>query len=196
MGAYERRDFAAASDAFARGYEIDAAPVFLYTRAQAVRYLGDCRLAVELYDRYLETDPPPSQRDAALQYRAKCSPESPPPRAETTVAPPSPRTMQSTALESSPPPSDLRAVKRRQLDVGLLATGVVVSVGGIALVGVGARAAVVQDSVRVYDEFRDLERTKRLFLAVGVPTLTIGLAAVIVAAVRVHRWRAAGDIAR
>src|SRR5688572_23853936 len=138
MSAYDRREFAAASDAFARGYEIDGAPVFLYTRAQALRYLGDCDLAVELYDRYLETDPPPSQRDAALGYRAKCEPDSPPPADEPTASmPPPPRVIEAPAVQE---PVDVRPVAKRQLDVGLLATGVVVSVGGIALVGVGARA--------------------------------------------------------
>src|SRR5688500_7808596 len=63
--AYARGDFTGAIAAFERGYAIDPAPVFLYAWAQAARYAGDCVAALDLYDRFLESDPPASQRTAA-----------------------------------------------------------------------------------------------------------------------------------
>ena len=190
MAAYERRDFEAASALFARGYEVDGAAVFLYTRAQAARYLGDCDLAVELYDAYLETDPEPAQREAALEYRDKCEPSPPQPK---VVAPPPARAAGSQPAArptaTVPPAVDEPEPRVRPGDAVVLALGVAAATAGVVLVSLAGHAASSQPGIDGYEAFRDLDRDKRVFLGAGVPLATIGIVAVTVSAVRVHRAR-------
>jgi iron complex outermembrane receptor protein len=196
--AYARGDFTGAIAAFERGYAIDPAPVFLYAWAQAARYAGDCVTAVELYDRFLASEPPAAQRSAAEGYRAKCAatlPPADPPSADANVAAPT-----TVATSSVPPPSDAAPdevtarPRRDRVGPALLGLGVGIALAGIGLSAVGVDAVVRQSDTTAYQDFRDLDRRKRTFFASGVPILAVGIALVIGGAIRLVRMRRARDM--
>jgi tetratricopeptide (TPR) repeat protein len=185
--AYARGDFTGAIAAFERGYAIDPAPVFLYAWAQAARYAGDCVTALDLYDRFLATDPPASQRSAAEGYRAKCAAVVPP-----SVPEPKPQ-IEPDAPMQSPITRPRDAVKRRIDPVGpaLLGVGSSIAIAGAALLGVGLDAVARQNDTTAYQDFSDLDRRKRVFLGSGAPILAVGLALFIGGTIRLARARRA-----
>jgi len=77
--AFQRGDYAAASRAFAAGYEIEKWNGFLFAWAQSERVAGDCKKAVELYSRFIATDPEPAAREHALGWIRQCGSEYVPP---------------------------------------------------------------------------------------------------------------------
>lgn len=188
--AYARGDFTGAIAAFERGYAIDPDPVFLYAWAQAARYAGDCVTALDLYDRFLASDPPESQRTAAESYRAKCAATVPP----TPSTEPTPTAAQVAKTSPTVQPGDVDDAPKRRIDpVGpaLLGVGSGLAIAGAALLGVGLDAVVRQNDTTEYEEFRDLDRRKRVFLASGAPILAVGLALLVGGAIALARSRKA-----
>jgi tetratricopeptide (TPR) repeat protein len=61
LGHYAAKDYEAAIAAFRRGYELDARAEFLFAWAQAERLSGDCASAIELYEMFIASGPPPEQ---------------------------------------------------------------------------------------------------------------------------------------
>jgi tetratricopeptide (TPR) repeat protein len=82
LARYEAGDFAGAMAAFDAGYAVEPRPAFLFAAAQAARRSGDCRRAIDYYDRFLASDPSESQAEAAREQRDRC--------AETLPAEPAP----------------------------------------------------------------------------------------------------------
>lgn len=200
IAAYERGDFPAAIAAFEEGYAIQPAPVFLYTWAQAARYMDDCETAVELYDRFLATDPPVEQRTATEEYRAKCIPPTEPPSGAVLPAPP-PRVVEPQAIETAPvdeaPPAAAPRRRRDPLGPSLVAIGVALTATGIGLATAGGLAARAEADARVYEDFRDQHRRKIGFLASGIPLAGIGVGLLVGGIVRlVVRRRADRSLAR
>lgn len=70
--AFAAEDFDAAAKAVEAAYFIEPKPMLLYPWAQAERSRGDCGAAVELYERFLATDPVPQLADAARENKARC----------------------------------------------------------------------------------------------------------------------------
>jgi tetratricopeptide (TPR) repeat protein len=73
LARYEAGDFAGAMDAFDAGYAVEPRPAFLFAAAQAARRSGDCRRAIDYYDRFLASDPSESQAEAARAQRERCA---------------------------------------------------------------------------------------------------------------------------
>jgi tetratricopeptide (TPR) repeat protein len=82
LSRYEAGDFEGAMDAFDAGYAVEPRPAFLFAAAQAARRSGDCRRAIDYYDRFLAGDPSEGQAEAAREQRDRC--------AETLPAEPAP----------------------------------------------------------------------------------------------------------
>jgi hypothetical protein len=70
--AYAAGDFAVAAHEFELAHQIQAEPGLLYAWAQARRLGGACDAALELYRRYLETEPNEAQRTATDGWIAEC----------------------------------------------------------------------------------------------------------------------------
>ncbi len=189
QAAYQRGEFAVASDELERGYALRRAPVFLYARAQAVRRLGRCAVAIELYDQYLATGPPPVNRADALDNRATCVPvvaaEREAERAKQAER--DKREAERREREAWDKRATALKERRRRTTVGLLATGAVIGVAGAVLIGIGVSGAVRQKSTMMYEEFGRLEGTKRATLAAGVPMFTLGVVGVILSSLRMRR---------
>jgi tetratricopeptide (TPR) repeat protein len=73
LARYEAGDFEGAMDAFDAGYAVDPRPAFLFAAAQAARRSGDCRRAIDYYDRFLAGEPSQTQAEAAREQRDRCA---------------------------------------------------------------------------------------------------------------------------
>ena len=144
--AYTAGDFAAASDAMSKSYELEKDPETLFAWAQAERKLENCDKAVELYNELLVYDLPDANRKVIETQVGECKeilaakapkvedtprePEPPPAHVEE-VAPPQP-----------PPHEGGRAWWKDPVGDGL----VLVGVGGLVLGGVKLASAASADS--------------------------------------------------
>lgn len=72
LSLYEAGEYMQAGAAFARAYELAPSPDLLFAWAQATRLTGDCAKAISLYQRFVATDPPQAQVDAANQHVVRC----------------------------------------------------------------------------------------------------------------------------
>lgn len=122
-------DYAGAAAAFERGYAETGDPALLFGEAQALRRAGDCRAAIAVFERFIATDPPRADVDAASDAIAACRgilgpvvapPLDPTPPREPPTPPPEPTT---------PPWSADRA------GAVLLGVGAVLAVVGAGLFG-------------------------------------------------------------
>lgn len=75
LTAFGTHDYAAAIRDLEAGYALDPRRDLLFAAAQAERLSGDCRAAVVLYQRFLETKPPAVQVDATHVALARCAQE-------------------------------------------------------------------------------------------------------------------------
>jgi tetratricopeptide (TPR) repeat protein len=69
---YRAREFEKAIKAFHAGYKIDSRPEFLFALGQAERRSGDCISALGYYRRFLDTEPPARQEQAARMHMRSC----------------------------------------------------------------------------------------------------------------------------
>src|SRR5688500_1054556 len=86
-------DFVGVAQEYAREYERTGDPALLFGEAQALRRAGDCKSAIEVFERYLASDPPDADEAAANEAMAACreivdASEPPPP--EPTPPEPTP----------------------------------------------------------------------------------------------------------
>ncbi len=70
--AFDRGDYAAASRAFAAGYDNEKWNGFLFAWAQAERKAGNCEKAVQLYSRFIATRPGEGAVEHALGWIKEC----------------------------------------------------------------------------------------------------------------------------
>jgi hypothetical protein len=90
QAAFDIDDYAAAIPELKAAYAIEPNPMLLYAWAQAERLNGDCKRAVELYQRFLATDPAAEQERLAEANVLDCQAElgaPPPPPPEVTPPP-------------------------------------------------------------------------------------------------------------
>jgi len=71
--AFKGKDFAAAAAAIEATYLIEPAPALLYPWAQAEREQGNCEVAIELYQRFLDSGPDEEIAAAAQSNIDRCS---------------------------------------------------------------------------------------------------------------------------
>jgi hypothetical protein len=186
-----------ASVAFAAAYDDTNDPIFLYTRAQAERRAGRCRVAIELYTQFLATHPPEKSEQAASQYRDECRALVPP---EPTTAPaPAARPVDTTddTIEA-PVRAPVRPWWRDPTGGALVGVGAAGIVTGAVLVGLAHRdldRAPTAGDDRSYGD--RIDRAHRLEIAGGT-VLAVGSALVVGGVVRwlVVRSRNAGSTRR
>jgi hypothetical protein len=183
-----------ASVAFAAAYDDTNDPIFLYTRAQAERRAGRCKLAIELYTQFLATKPPEKAEQAALRYRDECRALLPPEPAPA----PAPRTTPAADTIDEPVRSPARPWWRDPAGGVLVGTGAAGIVTGAVLVGLAHRdldRAPGASDDRSYGD--RIDRAHRLEIAGGT-VLAVGSALLVGGVVRwlVVRSRNAGSTRR
>ncbi|MEM6295128.1 MAG: hypothetical protein AAGA54_27910 [Myxococcota bacterium] len=165
-------------------FERSGDPLFLFAAATARRRGGDCRGAIALYERFLESEPPPPTSDAAeagnaieecrsVIGEARAEPEPPPP--VLVVAPSVDAPRDTAAVPEQPWTRDV-------LGGALLGSGVAVAVGGAIVVGVGAALARPREESEAGFERR--EQSVRTLYAAGGSMLAAGGALLIGSIVR------------
>ncbi|MBI4952811.1 MAG: tetratricopeptide repeat protein [Myxococcales bacterium] len=107
VASYEAGHHDEAVDAFARAYALDPKPLYLFTWAQSEVARERCREALELFRRYLTTDPPAENRRATESRIQTCEEKlatapAPTPTPTPTPEPPAPTT---SALPPPPAPT-------------------------------------------------------------------------------------------
>ncbi len=182
---YERGNLVGAIDAFERGYQREARPMFLFALGQAHKKRGDCDRARAMFDAFLATSPPAAQADAALQQREGCEPQAP-----ASVAAPAPAPAPALTIVTAAPARS-RTPSRWRDPIAVTATGASVLLvgGGVALWLAAERAADGATAADTYDRHRVLrERASSRQVMAGV-ALGAGAAAGAVALWRLTRDR-------
>jgi tetratricopeptide (TPR) repeat protein len=126
VAAYKAKDFATASKAFAAAYAAERYPGFLFSWAQSDRQRGECTSAVELYQRFLDTTPPPDFAQLARDGIAACGGGTSKPAPVEPAPTPAPAITADDKLEVVDRTPDDPGFQHK-LALGLLATGLVAS---------------------------------------------------------------------
>ena len=190
--AFQNEDFDAAAAAVEAAYIIEPKPMLLYPWAQAERSRGNCEAAVELYQRFLDSDPPDEMAGVAIENRDLCQAEL---DAEQEVIEDDDGSVVDEVLaEEDPEPSpapvtndDQPKAKAWYKDpvggvlVGVGVAGVGAGVGLLAVASSRAKGASEMDTHSEYMDARDGATTLRNG---GAIALSIGSALVVGGVVR------------
>ncbi len=175
--AFAAGDFAAAREALleALALEPDNASL-VYGLAQAERFLDNCPRAVELFDRFLLSDPPEVQARAARARRAECTDAPPPePARAAEPEPPPPR-----VVAPDPEPEPARPVDRPIVaGPALVGVGTGVAIVGAALLGAAFGTAARAPDASTQDDYRARARRVEPLAAAGWTCLGVGVAVAI-----------------
>jgi tetratricopeptide (TPR) repeat protein len=182
--------YAESSEMFSNAFEISGQPKYLYARAQAERLGGNCTLALQLYDRFLATQPAEPAAGQARVNRERCErvvpdvEEVPPPPPEAEPDP------------SSPPPRDerlMRAWYRDPWGGALVGSGVVLTAVGGGVLGLAISGDRDAPDASTEDAFIDDKDQARVQQRAGIAVVSIGAALVVAGAIR---WAIVGTRAR
>ena len=165
-----------ASEAFAEAYAFDPDHKCLYAPAQAERLPGDCATAVDLYARFLETDPPePAATEASLN-RHRCQEvldaRRPPPSAPPVSPPPPDR------------PPNASEPLRDPWGFALLGSGGVAVAVGAGLWGIAIANDREAPQSRTEADFLDHKDKARSRHRAGIAVTSIGGALIVAGIVR------------
>ncbi|MCA9651376.1 MAG: hypothetical protein H6712_10385 [Myxococcales bacterium] len=190
--AFQNEDFDAAAAAVEAAYIIEPKPMLLYPWAQAERSRGNCEAAVELYQRFLDSDPPDEMAGVAIENRDLCQAEL---DAEQEVIEDDDGSVVDEVLaEEDPEPSPAPVTNDNQpkakawykdpvggVLVGVGVAGVGAGVGLLAVASSRAKGASEMDTHSEYMDARDGATTLRNG---GAIALSIGSALVVGGVVR------------
>lgn len=188
LAAYEAADYAAAIEHFERAYALHPSPQYLYAWAQAARSAGDCRAAVDLYQRFIASGATGASLQAAQQNEARCRERlEEQARAENAAE----ATVEPEPTPAEPPivadtPAEPARLRRRPdaLGIALVTTGGLALGTGAALLAVASARRTEQDGVTDYDRFDALDRQILRLDVAGGATLGVGAALAIAGVIR------------
>lgn len=171
------RDYAGAAAAFARRYEETGDPALLYGQAQALRRAGDCRAAIEVFERFVATEPPAADVEAATSAIEACREILDEPAVPIDEPQPQPLEPAPTPKEAAPAP--WYADRAGGILVGV---GAAIAVTGAGLFGGSyARLARAPSSEAGYEDRR---RDVRALWGSGLGLLATGGALIVAGAIR------------
>lgn len=185
VAAWEREDWAQAADAFGRAFEVDPRPEFLWSRAQALRFGGDCEAAIEVYERFIAMQPPEVDQNSARGHIERCEAEvfANEPKIEDDP-PPARVDPESTDDRPPPPPPKPRRWYTDPYGIGLLMGGLAASVVGSALVGSAHAIEGNASGAPSEHTYRfEIERAQRRNV-IGIACLGVGGALLVGSAIR------------
>jgi tetratricopeptide (TPR) repeat protein len=170
---YAARRFPEAIQALRAAYALEPRREILFAEAQATRLGGDCAAAVPLYQRFLDSDPPARQLEAARIALARCrdAAAAPPPAAplaRTATAPPA---APPEPVKPTPPPGPWYRDPTGAVLAGSAALALGVGTGFLIAAGQANDRADRQRSYGDYEvhrvEAESHRRTGRLLLLGG-----------------------------
>jgi hypothetical protein len=168
-------DYAGAAAAFGRRYEETGDPALLFGQAQALRRAGDCRAAIEVFERFVATEPPAADVAAATDAIQACREilREHEPTVEPTPAP------EPTPMPTRPPPRPWYTDRAGGVLVGL---GAAIAITGAGLFGASyARLAERPSSEAGYEDRR---RVVNALWGSGLGLLAAGGALIVSGAIR------------
>jgi tetratricopeptide (TPR) repeat protein len=194
QAAFKAEDFDAAAAAVEAAYLIEPNPMLLYPWAQAERSRGNCAAAVELYGRFLDTDPPKEAAGPARENMQRCQEQL---DAAAAEAEPEPDVVDEV-IEEEPEPEpepvptpvtkDEPAKAKRwyadPLGGALVGVGVVGVGVGAGLLGVASSRAGKAADAGSHSEYLDMRIGATKLRNGGAVALSIGGALVIGGVVR------------
>lgn len=194
QAAFKAEDFAAAAAAVEAAYIIEPNPILLYPWAQAERSRGNCAAAVELYQRFLDSEPPEAAATPARENMQRCQEQL---EAEAAAQPEEETDVVEEVIEEEPEPEpepppvtpkdDEPKAKAWYADpVGGVLVGVgVVGVGvGAGLMGAGASKAGKAADVDSHSAYLDARDQATGLRNGGAIALSIGGALIVGGVVR------------
>ncbi len=184
---FAAEDYAAAIPELKAAYALEPNPMLLYAWGQAERLAGNCARAVDLYRRYLDTNPAEEQRQLTEANLVDCEAELPPDAAvdplgsepDSSLAPDEP-----DPPVEPPPDEPARPWIKDPLGGVLLGFGAVGVATGGALMGVARRRGKQAPNADVEDDYLEIRATAVRMNTAGIVTLGVGSALVVIAAVR------------
>jgi len=179
--AFAANDFARASTEYAAGYAAERWSGFLFAWAQSQRLRGDCPSAVELYDRFLATAPPPKIEQMARDALAACGDMSTPTVAPTVTPTVRPDDTSLEKIELRPPPPPEPPFPHK-LALVLVGTGLATSAIGLTYYvrarGDGedaSRQATHQEAIALYERAQDRTLVARVTGGIGAALVIAGV---------------------
>jgi tetratricopeptide (TPR) repeat protein len=178
VAAWKDKRWPEAADAFARAYELDPRPEYVFARAQALRFAGECEPAIAAYREFIDLAPPQAAIDEARGHIATCGgvPEPAP-----APAPEPPPRIEPTPVVEPPPPSP-EPPKRWWRDAAghaLTWTGVAIAATGGGLLGEAFARRRRGEQAGTEESYRDARRGGATLWNVGIPLLAAGGALVL-----------------
>ncbi|MEM6994475.1 MAG: hypothetical protein AAF721_28425 [Myxococcota bacterium] len=191
--AFENEDYAAAIPDLKAAYALEGNPLLLYAWAQAERFSGNCKRALELYKQYLDRGPNDEQRRLAEANIADCQAEvggtdpDPPPKDPTDPTDPSGNEDTSTApatTGATDTPPGGKPWYKDWLAPTLAGAGLLAAGGGGALIALGVRQGRdAPTAVNEMDYFEEGDAARAKHTA-GWVLVGVGGALVVGAAIR------------
>ena len=188
VAAWKDRRWPEAAEAFARAYALDPRPQYVFARAQALRFAGDCDQAIAGYREFIALAPPQAAIDEARGHITTCGGDPDAAASAATKAsepsPPAPRVEPTPVRVDPPPEPPPRRWWRDPTGHVLGWTGLAAAAVGGGFLGEGlARRARGQ---RADDEqsYRDARRGGATLLHAGIPLVSIGGALVLASVIR------------
>ncbi len=185
--AFDVRDWDMASKKLEQAYLIEPKPHVLYPWAQAERSAGRCDTAIDLYQKFIDSEPPTRMADAARENIARCKEQeaAPPERVEGTDDEAPPTTEGGAEVGEG---ADVKpGTTEHSVDpagISLVAIGAVGLATSGALFGVAARQARLTETAQTNSTYLDMRKRAGGLRSGGIAAAAIGGALVIVGAIR------------
>ncbi|MEM9454178.1 MAG: hypothetical protein AAGF11_08355 [Myxococcota bacterium] len=184
---FKAGEWDAAVEALMEAYAADPNPAYLYARAQAERMRGNCRVAIPLYQRFLQHGVTEQQRADTERHIRLCEEilfnEQADPEPEPAPAP---------SLTKTPPPEPPPASRdtpthpwtRDTPGLTLLATGAAATAVGGILWGLGAREVRRAPMASVEEAYERQVAQGRRDIGLGVAMTVVGVALAVSGTIR------------
>ncbi len=195
---FEMRDYKGAIVEFEQIDADELTPNMLFAWAQSERLRGNCQAAASLYERFIELTPSTTQAEAAQQQLAGC---------EEVIAKNDASASEQAQAEPTPPIEADSAPReddeaRRSVDalgVALVGAGAALGLAGGGMLLAGELIERELEAINSYGEFEqrfpdDSRRARNLRISGGV-LVGVGVAALVVGAVRLAKQPRRRDIA-
>jgi hypothetical protein len=185
QAAFETGDYATASARLEAAYLIEPESALLYPWAQAERQLDHCKSAIELYQRFIDSNPSERMATAAKQNIERCEqhlaestptePVPPPPgtdEEEAPFGPPDARTDDEPGKQDPPNPQ----AEKIGIAVGasLVGVGAVVAITGGTLIGLASGRAKATGEATSNTRYNELRKQATSLRAGGIAAVSIG----------------------